>query len=77
MIKFCTDIMDDKCLHSVLGNCLVIMATLQSKEMRTARNVFIFSLALSDLLLAVTIPLTVLDGMTRSWILPNSDNLCR
>ena len=47
------------------------------KEMRTARNIFIFNLALSDLLMAVTIPMTLMDGLLRSWNLPDSYVACR
>ena len=48
-----------------------------TKEMRTARNVFIFGLALSDFLLALTIPATVYDAVTASWQMSANLNLCR
>ena len=44
---------------------------------KSARNVFIFNLALSDFLIACSIPLTVIDGFNISWVLPHSLNLCR
>ena len=48
-----------------------------TKEMRTARNVFIFGLALSDFLLALTIPATVYDAVTASWQMSTNPNFCR
>ena len=53
------------------------MLTAVTKEMRTARNVFIFSLALSDFLLALTIPATVYDAVTASWQMSFNVNICR
>ena len=50
---------------------------LRRKEMRTARNIFIFNLALSDFLLATSIPFTVYDALTRAWTLPYSGIGCR
>ena len=50
------------CLVTVgsLGNLLVLATILRSSEMRTARNVLIGNLALSDLCLCVvTMPLTL------------------
>ena len=44
----------------ILGNTLVLIVILKKKEMRTARNVFIVNLALSDLgLCVITMPLTM------------------
>ena len=62
---------------AICGNTIVIIAVVRSKEMRTARNIFIFNLALSDLLMATSIPFTVLDGLTRAWTLPHSILACR
>ena len=59
------------------GNSAVMFAVLRRKEMRTARNIFIFNLAMSDLLMATSIPFTVIDGLTMSWTLPNSGFACR
>ena len=61
----------------VLGNLAVMLTAVLTKELRTARNVFIFSLALSDFLLALTIPATVYDALTRSWQMSSDVNLCR
>ena len=59
------------------GNSAVMFAVLRRKEMRTARNIFIFNLAMSDLLMAISIPFTVMDGLTRAWNLPESLLACR
>ena len=61
----------------MFGNLLVMSAVLRRKEMRTARNIFIFNLALSDFLLATSIPFTVFDALTRAWPLPYSWIGCR
>ena len=62
---------------AVCGNSTVMLAVVRNKEMRTARNIFIFNLALSDFLMATSIPFTVLDGLTRAWPLPSSTMACR
>ena len=62
---------------SVVGNLTVMCTVLLRKEMRTARNIFIFNLALSDFLLATSIPFTVMDAMSRAWPLPESLLACR
>ena len=62
---------------AVCGNSAVILVVLKRKEMRTARNIFIFNLALSDLLMATSIPFTVIDGLTRAWNFPESILACR
>ena len=59
------------------GNSAVMFAVMRRKEMRTARNIFIFNLALSDFLLATSIPFTVFDALTRAWPLPYSWIGCR
>ena len=64
-------------IFAVCGNSIVMIAVVKRKEMRTARNIFIFNLALSDLLMAVTIPMTLMDGLLRSWNLPDSYVACR
>ena len=56
---------------------MVMLTAVFTKEMRTARNVFIFGLALSDFLLALTIPATVYDAVTASWQMSANLNLCR
>jgi hypothetical protein len=48
-----------------------------TQEMRTARNIFIFNLALSDLLLSLTMPFTALDALTSSWPLGFTPSPCK
>ena len=51
-------------LIGVTGNCIILYAILSKEAMRTARNYFIVTLALSDLLLCLmTMPLTLWDGL--------------
>ena len=64
--------LDDKAVYSLVtvyaiaivvgfcGNILIMVAVLSRKRMRTARNVFIVTLAISDLILCVfTMPSTL------------------
>ena len=62
---------------AVCGNSAVMLVVLRRKEMRTARNIFILNLAISDLLTATSIPFTVVDGLTRAWTLPRLVTACR
>ena len=62
----------------VLGNCLVIWAVIRQPAMRTLRNTFITNLAVSDLLLClVTMPLTLLEIITKYWPLGDSAISCK
>lgn len=55
-----------------LGNSLVIWAVIRRPTMRTLRNTFIINLAVSDLLLClVTMPLTLVEIITKYWPLGN------
>ena len=63
-------------LFAVPGN-LAVMAAVCLPELRTPRNILVSSLAFSDLLFSLSIPLTVMDAATLSWLLPPSLNLCR
>ena len=63
-------------LCAVPGN-LAVMVAVCLPELRTPRNILVSSLAFSDLLFAVSIPLTVMDAATLSWLLPPSLHLCR
>ena len=61
-----------------LGNCLVIWAVVRQPTMRTLRNTFITNLAVSDLLLClVTMPLTLLEIITKYWPLGDSVISCK
>ena len=53
-------------LIGVLFNSFVLWASLSRKTMRTARNVFLVTLTVSDLLLCIlTIPMTLLEVLQR------------
>lgn len=59
-----------------IGNGLVCMAVIRNPAMRTARNVFIINLAISDLLLCIfTMPFTLMDIATKFWPLGKSASL--
>ncbi|XP_050415906.1 cholecystokinin receptor type A-like [Patella vulgata] len=56
-------------LLAVVGNILVIVTLIQNKRMRTVTNVFLLSLAISDLLLAVfCMPFTLVPVLLRNFI---------
>ncbi|KAJ1525272.1 hypothetical protein ONE63_010096 [Megalurothrips usitatus] len=60
------------------GNGLVVWAVARKRTMRTARNMFIVNLAVSDLLLClVTMPLTLMEITTRYWPLGREEFLCK
>ncbi|XP_065088799.1 neuropeptide F receptor [Ochlerotatus camptorhynchus] len=71
-------------LYSILiifgatGNSLVVMAVARKPQMRTARNMFIVNLAVSDLLLClVTMPLTLVEILTKFWPMGRLPLLCK
>lgn len=65
-------------LIGCLGNCLVIWSVIRQPTMRTLRNTFITNLAVSDLLLClVTMPLTLLEIITKYWPLGDSVISCK
>ena len=60
------------------GNSLVVLAVIRKPAMRTARNVFIINLAISDLILCLaTTPLTAVEILTQYWPLGNTPILCK
>lgn len=60
------------------GNSMVVAAVIRQPAMRTARNVFIINLAISDLLLClVTMPLTLVELLSQYWPLGNQPFLCK
>ena len=60
------------------GNCLVVLAVIRKPTMRTLRNTFIINLAVSDLLLCLlTMPLTLMEILTKHWPLGNSVISCK
>jgi neuropeptide Y receptor len=71
-------------LYSVLiivgaaGNSLVVCAVARKPAMRTARNMFIVNLAISDLLLClITMPLTLMEILTKYWPLGRCPFVCK
>ncbi|XP_037794763.1 neuropeptide F receptor-like [Penaeus monodon] len=60
------------------GNSLVVVAVIRKPAMRTARNVFIINLAISDLLLClITMPLTLVELLSQYWPLGDLPFLCK
>ncbi|XP_064110012.1 neuropeptide F receptor-like [Macrobrachium nipponense] len=60
------------------GNSLVVLAVIRKPAMRTARNVFIINLAISDLLLClVTMPLTLMELLSQYWPLGDTPFTCK
>ncbi|XP_049794600.1 neuropeptide F receptor-like, partial [Schistocerca nitens] len=60
------------------GNSLVVCAVVRKRAMRTARNLFIVNLAVSDLLLClVTMPLTLMEILTKYWPLGREPVVCK
>ncbi|XP_022232699.2 neuropeptide F receptor isoform X3 [Drosophila obscura] len=65
-------------VFGALGNTLVVIAVVRKPIMRTARNLFILNLAISDLLLClVTMPLTLVEILTKYWPLGSCSVLCK
>uniref|UniRef100_A0A8C8SN40 Pyroglutamylated RF-amide peptide receptor n=1 Tax=Pelusios castaneus TaxID=367368 RepID=A0A8C8SN40_9SAUR len=55
--------------QALFGNCLVLYVVTRRKAMRTVPNIFICSLALSDLLIAFfCIPFTMLQNISSNWL---------
>jgi neuropeptide Y receptor len=60
------------------GNSLVVCAVARKPAMRTARNMFIVNLAVSDLLLClITMPLTLMEILTKYWPLGRYPFVCK
>lgn len=61
-----------------VGNSLVVLAVIKKPAMRTARNVFIINLAISDLVLCLaTTPFTLVEILTQYWPLGDTPFLCK
>ena len=55
-------------LFGASGNLIVILAVIRNRAMRTARNIFIVNLAISDLMLCIiTMPLTLVEILYQTW----------
>ena len=56
-------------LLSVLGNSLIIAVLVRNRRMRTVTNLFLLSLAVSDLMVSlVCIPFTLIPNLMRDFI---------
>uniref|UniRef100_A0A6P7FAM2 Neuropeptide F receptor n=1 Tax=Diabrotica virgifera virgifera TaxID=50390 RepID=A0A6P7FAM2_DIAVI len=65
-------------IMGALGNTLVIVAVVRKPAMRTPRNMFIVNLAVADLLLcAITMPLTLMEILTKYFPLGNNLFVCK
>ncbi|XP_017130917.1 neuropeptide F receptor isoform X3 [Drosophila elegans] len=65
-------------VFGALGNTLVVIAVVRKPIMRTARNLFILNLAISDLLLClVTMPLTLMEILSKYWPYGSCSILCK
>nr|C3ZQF9.1 RecName: Full=QRFP-like peptide receptor [Branchiostoma floridae] len=63
-------------LAALLGNTLVVVVVWKNKVMRTTMNIFICSLAASDLLITIVcIPVTLMQNMLQNWIM--GDFMCK
>ncbi|CAH1248910.1 QRFP-like peptide receptor [Branchiostoma lanceolatum] len=63
-------------LAALLGNILVVYVVWKNKVMRTTMNIFICSLAASDLFITIVcIPVTLMQNMLKNWIL--GDFMCK
>ncbi|XP_075986779.1 neuropeptide F receptor isoform X2 [Anticarsia gemmatalis] len=61
-----------------VGNALVVISVVRKPVMRTARNMFIVNLAVSDALVCcVGTPLTLMELLTKHWPLPDWPSLCK
>ncbi|XP_072038926.1 QRFP-like peptide receptor isoform X3 [Amphiura filiformis] len=55
---------------ALVGNALVVIVISRKRSMQTVINLFILSLAISDLLIVVfCIPFTLIDALTVDWVL--------
>ncbi|KAM6984863.1 neuropeptide FF receptor 1 like 3 [Aplochiton taeniatus] len=63
-------------LLCMVGNTLVCAIVVRNRHMRTITNLFIFNLAISDLLVGIfCIPTTLVDNLITGW--PFSDAMCK
>ena len=64
-------------IFQVVSNSVIISAVLRKKKMRTARNIFIFNLAFSDLLLGLCLPALIMDKLSKQFPFPQFEIICR
>ena len=56
---------------------MVLIAVMTNKAMRTGRNIFIFNLALSDLLLGLCLPFIIQDKLSKQFPFPQHEIFCK
>ena len=56
---------------------MVMSAVVTNKAMRTGRNIFIFNLACSDLLLALCLPFIILDKLSKQFPFHQQEIACK
>ena len=56
---------------------LILCAVMRKKNMRTARNIFIFNLAFSDMILGASVPFTIMVKLSRQFPFQPFDISCR
>ncbi|XP_036234283.2 neuropeptide F receptor isoform X1 [Bactrocera oleae] len=65
-------------IFGTVGNIFVAIAVVRKPIMRTARNLFILNLAISDLLLCViTMPITLLEILSKYWPFGMLEVICK
>ena len=72
-LNFCTFFV----LILVVNNMMVICAVITNKAMRTGRNIFIFNLAFSDLLLGLCLPFIIQDKLSKQFPFPQHEIFCK
>ena len=56
---------------------MVLIAVMTNEAMRTGRNIFIFNLALSDLLLGLCLPFIIKDKLSKQFPFPQHELFCK
>lgn len=62
-------------IFGVIGNLLVIMIYLRNSRVRTVTNLYIFNVAISDLLYVITVPVFLISIWSNSW--PFGEFVCK
>lgn len=62
-------------ITTIVANGGIIVIFLRNKCLRRCRNIYILSLAFADLLLGLTMPMTIVQTLNKEWTLPYG--LCR
>ena len=63
-------------LSAIVGNCLVCAAIVKNTPLRTVTNVFVFALAVSDILMALLVmPVSIVTVTRRQWLWDVGDDV--